>query len=469
MPRQAIPDSVDFYVDVVTELTAQVDDLRVADGTRAWVRGLGGAHGLWCLDQTSVLPIGPTVAATLSGLGRWIYFGSGFVPPPPPGAGSPYEFVFQPGGVASGNIYIAWAALVAAAAAFPGTKLVHFDDSFAPCVIPAGAWNLGPGSTTFTGSAGPLSGLTSTLVTIADGATLLGVYNFVWIDVDSQSVAGPIPYVIDAPAGGQTIYGFDFTARVRQTGVGGLFIRAAGPGTTALVGLRGAASFLNAGGRVIGATTPGAIIGIGTLEASSVGPDTVESVVGSTVIPLLVEPSSTLDAAQPGVLSGPFVPALVSIAAKVSYDDTLVPPLLGVAEVQAAIDALKGTIASTTYKFSGSMTGRAAVVLRARFLGDAPNSSFVAAVNFPATGPSASATLRVRPTANTMLTATNFRVFVNNVASGLVVVVPAGSTVIATSTIPLAIVAGDLVDLRVDSTAGGAGRSIRAGVTVVFF
>jgi hypothetical protein len=40
--------------------------------------------------------------------------------------------------------------------------------------------------------------------------------------------------------------------------------------------------------------------------------------------------------------------------------------------------------------------------------------------------------------------------------------------VIATSTIPLAIVAGDLVDLRVDSTAGGAGRSIRAGVTVVF-
>ena len=119
--------------------------------------------------------------------------------------------------------------------------------------------------------------------------------------------------------------------------------------------------------------------------------------------------------------------------------------------------------------FSGAMTGRAAAVLRARFLGDAPNSSFVAAVNFPATGPSASATLRVRPTANTMLTATNFRVFVNNVASGLVVVVPAGSTVIATSTIPLAIVAGDLVDLRVDSTAGGAGRSIRAGVTVVFF
>lgn len=338
MTRQAIPNSVDFYVDVAADLTTSVDDLRLADGARSWVRAAGGDHGLWCLDQTSALPIGPGVVPTLSGAGRWIYFGSGFVPPPPPGAGSPYEFVFQPGGVATGNVYTSWPLLVAAAAAFPGTKLVHFDDQFAPCVIPPGAWNLGPGSTVFTASGGPLSGLASPTVTISDGATLQGVYQFQWIDVDSQSTS----FVIDAPAGQQTIYGFDYTARVRQTGVGGLFIRAAGPGTIALVGMRGASSLVNAGGRVLGATAAGAVLGVGTLEASNVGSDTIESVVGSTVIPLLVEPASTLDPTQPGVLSGPFVPALGSAAAKVSYNDGLVPPPLGANDVQAAIDALKG-------------------------------------------------------------------------------------------------------------------------------
>ncbi|MCJ7797592.1 MAG: hypothetical protein MUQ56_12670, partial [Thermoleophilia bacterium] len=77
-----------------------------------------------------------------------------------------------------------------------------------------------------------------------------------------------------------------------------------------------------------------------------------------------------------------------------------------------------------SFKFSGSMTGTP-VVLKARFLGDVPNSAFVAAVEYPATGPSGNATLRVKPSANTLTAATNFRVFVNGIVSGLVVVIPA--------------------------------------------
>lgn len=78
MARQATQDTVDVSVDAVADLTALVNDLRVANGTRAWVTGAGATHGLWCLDQTSALAVdGLTVVATLSGAGRWIYFGAG--------------------------------------------------------------------------------------------------------------------------------------------------------------------------------------------------------------------------------------------------------------------------------------------------------------------------------------------------------------------------------------------------------
>lgn len=120
-----------------------------------------------------------------------------------------------------------------------------------------------------------------------------------------------------------------------------------------------------------------------------------------------------------------------------------------------------------SFKFSGSMTGVPAV-LKARFLGDVPNSAFVTGPQYPATGPSGNATLRVKPSANTLTAAANFRVFVNGVASGLVVVIPAGTTALVSVTAALAIVAGNWIDLRMDVTGGGAANSITAGVTLEF-
>jgi hypothetical protein len=50
-------------------------------------------------------------------------------------------FVFRPGGIAGGNVYVSWAPLVAAMSSVQGRKMLEFDDSIVtPCVIPPGAW-----------------------------------------------------------------------------------------------------------------------------------------------------------------------------------------------------------------------------------------------------------------------------------------------------------------------------------------
>ena len=61
-----------------------------------------------------------------------------------------YALVFQPGGVAAGNVYTDWASLyaalnLAAPASANGTRPtseILVDDSFAAAIIPAGAYNL---------------------------------------------------------------------------------------------------------------------------------------------------------------------------------------------------------------------------------------------------------------------------------------------------------------------------------------
>jgi len=336
MSRQAIPDSVDVSVDTAAELTSSIDDLRVSDGTRAWNKAAGPQHGLWCLDQTSVQPIGPTVLPTGSGIGRWIYFGSGVAPAPI--GFDPYEFVFQPGGVASGNVFTSWLALVAAAAVFPGAKLVYFDDTLAPCIIPAGVHNFGTGPAAFTGKPG--AGSLTTPLQIVDGAFLLGVIEFSWLLIDSQTTT----FCIDAPAGVTTIYIADHVTMITQSGVGGTFIRSTGAGTGAVLSLLQGSNLVS--GIALSALAAAAIT-VAVVDGSAVAANTLSAALGTTALGLIVDATGTISAVQPAVLV-PFPILLVAQAAKTFYDDTLVPPLLGVAEVQAAIDALKGTIATGT-------------------------------------------------------------------------------------------------------------------------
>lgn len=94
-------------------------------------------------------------------------------------------FVFQPGGTAGLNVYTDWAALVAAASASAGTKLVCFDDSFAPCSIPEGVWRFG----SYTIFQGRQIGMGAAPCALAfeKGAQLADVYEFHMLAIDNTS------------------------------------------------------------------------------------------------------------------------------------------------------------------------------------------------------------------------------------------------------------------------------------------
>ena len=77
-------------------------------------------------------------------------------------------------------------------------------------------------------------------------------------------------------------------------------------------------------------------------EQAIINQDTIAAIVGATVGAALVDPACIVNPLQAGVPGGLLAVNLVSEAARVHYDDTLVPPLIGAADVQAAIDALKG-------------------------------------------------------------------------------------------------------------------------------
>src|SRR6267378_1576140 len=49
-------------------------------------------------------------------------------------------FVFRPGGPSVWNVFNDWPLLVSAMSCVDGRKMIEFDDSLAPCDIPAGTW-----------------------------------------------------------------------------------------------------------------------------------------------------------------------------------------------------------------------------------------------------------------------------------------------------------------------------------------
>jgi hypothetical protein len=76
-------------------------------------------------------------------------------------------FVFRPGGTAKWNIFTDWAVLVSAMSCTDGRKMLEFDDSLAPCEIPAGNW---PMKDVMWAGFGPRPGTPRTRVSILSGA-----------------------------------------------------------------------------------------------------------------------------------------------------------------------------------------------------------------------------------------------------------------------------------------------------------
>lgn len=118
-------------------------------------------------------------------------------------------------------------------------------------------------------------------------------------------------------------------------------------------------------------------------------------------------------------------------------------------------------------KFSGSMSGTPAM-FKARYLGDTPTSSYVSAPQYPVPSSTVSATLRVKPSSNSLTVATNFTVFLNGVPTAITITIPALSTAIASFTGAFISTGGvDTIDLRMDATGGGANNSISVASTIV--
>lgn len=76
-------------------------------------------------------------------------------------------FVFQPGGTAGGNVYTAWASLMASVALTPGPKWIVIDTAFGAATVTAGTWNVE--QCTFRGA----TGRTQTILGFATGAVLV--------------------------------------------------------------------------------------------------------------------------------------------------------------------------------------------------------------------------------------------------------------------------------------------------------
>jgi len=101
-------------------------------------------------------------------------------------AGSASVLVFRPGSSgAAGNVFPTWPALVASAQAVQGLKWIVVDDTIEPCVVPAGQWKLG-GYSIMVGRP-PALGAGRALLTFQDLAKLVDVFEFVALDLTSES------------------------------------------------------------------------------------------------------------------------------------------------------------------------------------------------------------------------------------------------------------------------------------------
>ena len=267
--------------------------------------------------------------------------GSGGGGPIMPGAGGDL-FIFRPLEPApAGNVFASWAALVTAAAPIVGPKRVYFDNTLGPCVIPAGVWTFG----SYTKFFGPSESSSSTPIrctpiAIADGAKLIDVFEFEALAIDSQTST----FVLDAPAAtpGAVLYVVRENATVVQSNAAGVFARANQPGGTLVFALIGGAQTITGAGPVVKATAIGASLIVAASQGQAiVNQDTIAAIVGAGVGAALVDPACIVNPLQAGVPGGILQTNLVSEAARVHYDDTLVAPLLTAADVQAAIDALK--------------------------------------------------------------------------------------------------------------------------------
>jgi hypothetical protein len=182
-------------------------------------------------------------------------------------------FVYRPGGVAAGNVYTSWPAVVAAMAAVEGCKMLEFDDSIvSPAPVPAGAWTMN--GVTWTGAR--VSETDVTQVQIADGASFTGLRRFSGFLL--VEFLGSAPAVADL-ADDDAVY-FEHVIGIQCAGTAPMFLVSAV--NNVLFEFWDRVLWINAGNEVLEVAAGGsAFLRLG--NDVSVGLNAIESAVGTTV------------------------------------------------------------------------------------------------------------------------------------------------------------------------------------------
>jgi hypothetical protein len=269
--------------------------------------------------------------------------------------------VFRPGGAASPGVYPTWAGLVAAAQAVPGAKLVLIDASLAPCVVPAGLADFGS-QTTFVGASPASAGITELL--FEAGARLRNVFEFQLLTLHCSASDDTQPVIItsDLPAG---LPVFTLGARVTvmaDDGCLGGFLLHDRVGICLLnLTLDARITGSSQNDAMLRSPANGGTLQIIAYDVASVAAYTIRTGQFGLTIGEIASPAAMIDPAQ-----HPWTFQLVkpAIGANVSYDDFVVQPQVNASDVQAAVDALKGSVGwfAQSRLISGTGSPQGAVV-----------------------------------------------------------------------------------------------------------
>ncbi len=204
--------------------------------------------------------------------------------------GVTYDFVFQPGGVTIDNVHADYTSLILAVMAVIGRKRIFYDNSFAPCIVPAGVWDVTDVVHCTT--------LDQVTVEVQEGASFIG---FREADQGIRfNFSGGTPPVSDL--GAATFVKASGGAGFAATGTGPFFdVTTAGAliwfifddGST-LVGLESIAL----GREVVRLTGVGSTGMFVTGESSTVQADTVEGIGGTTMVAAVASSSGFINETQ---------------------------------------------------------------------------------------------------------------------------------------------------------------------------
>jgi hypothetical protein len=319
--------NVGTSVATTTDLTAVVTN-SLQEGDLAYIKADGSYWKLLPLS-TAVASASVVYADTAQGgtaPGRWILVIDAS------GAGKTPVIVFQPGGVAQENVYTSWALFAAASLALKGQRWLCLDDTFGPCVVPAGFWNLGLSEEVMIQGAGSL--LNPTGLAFLEGASISEVAVFRDVAIVHQSTT---PGMILTSPDRKIIFTGTSTGVTTSTGP---FIENAGAVNLLVIADEYAA--INTGTfAFIRNILVGANVTIQAFQGGLFDQDVLAGVAGATYSGIRGSSSSFVSASQAGVPGGSIAVAIWDIADGVQYNDALVAPPIGAANVQAAIDALK--------------------------------------------------------------------------------------------------------------------------------